>query len=294
MLEKQKEKYRNYIQRLSQDADVSAGDVRQVIYAKLQKANEDMISKNRDSFGDDYVELLRRALSETIAENEARYNTGTNSTAEPDPIDELHQSTVADEALAHDAGEYNEAEQVTYATPQLSGTPAASKPRFNQSVLIGLALGALATIVILYGLTASGIASVSFNGQQIARNSYVTTAYAEQEPQVQVARDFLVKVRDAVIAMQKKDAAAVTKVAGSKLVPLKALDRKLASQLPKSLPTGTQVSVRANDKGYKILLDSPLCSTVELADIALVDPVRKRVGLGCTHFGMWNAGGAKF
>ncbi|MDI6026620.1 hypothetical protein QBK99_10505 [Corticibacterium sp. UT-5YL-CI-8] len=293
MLEKQKEKYRNYIQRLSQDTDVSNADARQAIYAKLQKANEDMISKNRDSFGDDYVELLRRALSETIAENEARYDVGIDSASDPDPIDELHQSTAAD-APAHDTGEYSEAEPVAQAEPHLSGMPAASKPRLNRTMLIGLALGALATIVILYGLTASGIASVSFNGQQIARNNYVTTAYADQEPQVQVAREYLVKVRDAVIAMQKKDAAAVTKVAGSKLVPLKALDRKLAAELPKSLPTGTQASVRANDKGYKILLNSPLCSTVELADVALVDPVRKRVGLGCTHFGMWNAGGAKY
>lgn len=304
MLEKQKEKYRGYILRLAQGVDVSDPVARSSIYARLEKANEDMIVKNGAAFGEDHIDMLRSALSEAIAE----YETGFMLPPRAEPASDDHDGRQGE---AHDAAIHGEEARDpadALSAPfdhgdtvgEHEGSEASAEPVIvrdsasgRNTLLLGLVAGAVAMFVCLYALTATGIASVSFDSKKIARSNYVETAFSKQEAQVQQARDYLGKMRDTVIKMQKDNADKLTKTAGAKAVPLRALDKSLAAAMPKSLPKGTTALVRANGKGYKVLLNSPLCSTVELADLALVDPVRKRVGLGCSFFGMWNADGAK-
>lgn len=309
MLEKQKEKYRGYILRLAQGLDVSDPVARSSIYVRLEKANEDMIAKNGAAFGEEHTDMLRSALAEAIAEYEA----GFTPPPRTEPAAEVHEDARNEQAhdpTIHDAAttvvhahgpeaDFDHGEEVEPREEARSEAPVAITPamrdgtRGRNALMLGLAIGAVAVCAGLYALTATGMASVSLDSQKIARSNYVESAFSKQEAQVQVARDYLGKVRDSVIKMQKGDPAKLTKSAGAKAIPLAALDKTLAGGLPKSLPKGTSVLVRANAKGYKVLLNSPLCSTVELADLALVDPVRKRVGLGCSYFGMWNADGAK-
>lgn len=112
--------------------------------------------------------------------------------------------------------------------------------------------------------------------------------YSDTLPQVAVAVDFLRKVSDAVIDMQKRDRTGLEAKAGKTFIALKVLDPALAKQMPASLPPGSSVIVRANGFDFKILFNWTLCGTVQVAEPAMVDQVRSKADvLGCPYFGLW-------
>lgn len=119
--------------------------------------------------------------------------------------------------------------------------------------------------------------------------------YASALPQIPVAVDFLNKVSDAVIAMQKKDRAGLEAKASKRFVALKVLDPALAKLVPASLPTGSAVIVRADGFNFKILFNWTLCGAMEIARPELIDHVRDKInGIGCPYFGLWTSGAANW
>jgi hypothetical protein len=153
---------------------------------------------------------------------------------------------------------------------------------------IGLFLGAMATALVmpndLPAMPKSEKAAV------VLENKYETAL-----PQVPIAVDFLNKVSDAVIAMQKSDRAGLEAKASKAFVSLAALDPELAKQMPAALPVGSAVIVRADRSDFKILFNWTLCGAVQIARPEMIDHVRDRVnGLGCPYFGLWTTGGANW
>lgn len=119
--------------------------------------------------------------------------------------------------------------------------------------------------------------------------------YVSALPQIPIAVDFLNKVSDAVIAMQKKDRAGLEAKASKTFIGLRTLDPELAKQMPASLPAGSTVIVRADGFNFKILFNWTLCGAIQIARPEMIDHVRDRVnGLGCPYFGLWTSGGANW
>lgn len=119
--------------------------------------------------------------------------------------------------------------------------------------------------------------------------------YASALPQIPIAVDYLNKVSDAVIALQKKDRAGLEAKASKRFVALRVLDPVLAKQVPASLPAGSSVIVRADGFNFKILFNWTLCGAVQLARPELIDHVRDKInGIGCPYFGLWTSGAANW
>ena len=170
--------------------------------------------------------------------------------------------------------------------------PESPKPRapFLSRLLpfgLGVVLGA-ATIALLPPLFSPADAQDDEALQKLERQ------YRNSLPQVQPAIEFLRKVTDSVMALQKSDRAMLEEKAAKKFVQLKVLDEKLASDMPRSLPRDSVVTVRANRTDFKVLFNWPLCGAVKITQPGLVDPARAKSGdvLGCTHFGFWTPGAA--
>jgi hypothetical protein len=153
---------------------------------------------------------------------------------------------------------------------------------------VGLVLGAVATVLVM----PNDLPAMPKSEKAVA---ILEHKYASALPQVPVAVDFLNKVSDAVIAMQKSDRAGLEAKASKTFVALQALDPDLAKQMPASLPVGSTVIVRADGSDFKILFNWTLCGAMQIVRPEMIDRVRDRVhGLGCPYFGLWTAGGANW
>ena len=125
-------------------------------------------------------------------------------------------------------------------------------------------------------------------GQPVGAREALEAKYAKALRQLPEAEEFLTEVSDAVIEMQKKDRVALEAKAGKKFVGLKQLDPGLAEKMPKSLPPGSAMIVRANGRDFKILFNWTLCAAASVARPELVDHVRSKTDmLGCPFFGIW-------
>ena len=152
---------------------------------------------------------------------------------------------------------------------------------------IGAVFGALMALVVWAVLPASQ------DGNQVLES--LERRYNETLPQVPVALDFLRRVSDSVIAMQKTDRAGLEEKAAKSFIALRKLDPELAAQLPKTLPPGSSVIVRANGFDFKILFNWTLCGAVQISQPALVDRVRSKADvLGCPYFGLWTPAAANW
>ena len=152
---------------------------------------------------------------------------------------------------------------------------------------IGAVFGALVALVVWAVLPASQ------DGNQVLES--LERRYNETLPQVPVALDFLRRVSDSVIAMQKTDRAGLEEKAAKSFIALRKLDPELAAQLPKTLPPGSSVIVRANGFDFKILFNWTLCGAVQISQPALVDRVRSKADvLGCPYFGLWTPAAANW
>jgi hypothetical protein len=112
---------------------------------------------------------------------------------------------------------------------------------------------------------------------------------------VPAAVEYLHKVTDAVVKMQKDDAAALEAIASEKSISVASLNPALWKQFPKSMPPGSSVIVRANKNDYKILFNWTLCGAARVTAPQMVDPRRAQSeALGCPYFGQWTSAAAKW
>jgi hypothetical protein len=152
---------------------------------------------------------------------------------------------------------------------------------------IGVLFGALMVAAVWALMPASQ------DGNQVLES--LERRYNETLPQVPVAVDFLRKVSDSVIAMQKSDRAGLEAKAAKTFIQLRKLDPELAAQMPASLPRGSSVIVRANAFDFKILFNWTLCGAVQMTHPAMVDGVRTKADvLGCPYFGLWTPAAANW
>jgi hypothetical protein len=171
-------------------------------------------------------------------------------------------------------------------TPEIAKNRRGGVGRALALLVIGAVLGgAAAAAVMVFGLRFQPVDPIAAKLKQ----QYDATA-----PLVPIAVDYLHKVRDAVVEMQKNDPEALEAKA-SKYVSVQVFDPKLAKKLPQSLPPGSNIVMRANRKDYKILFNWTLCGAASIAKPDMVDPVRRWANvLSCSYFGMWTPGASKW
>lgn len=265
MSELQIQKYRETLQRSVAALDAKAPEEREAGYEKLRLAVDALLKKPELSIGPEVASMLRDSLEEMILARRGDSGEETSSGQTPD------------------AGS---AAPVAHAIADPQGARS-GRHAFTRGAFVGLfvatALGA--------GLAWTGVLSAF---EKAPGSSAVAAAYQENLPLVEIAEAFLERIRDEIVGRQAKDPDGLAKAAGAKFVPLRTLAPELAGELPKPLRKGSSVTVRADATGYKILFNWPLCATVQFAKPHLLDPVRKRGVLGCTHFGVWNETGAEW
>lgn len=172
--------------------------------------------------------------------------------------------------------------------PAAAAPPARIGPRLRQFLAFGAGavLGALAVAVATAIVAASGPDTNDAGKLLEAR-------YRKTLPQIPVAVEFLHKVSDAVIDMQKKDRAGLEAKAGKNFIGLAALSPDLVRQMPKTLPPGSAVIVKADGFDFKVLFNWTLCGAVGIAKPEMVDRVRSKADVvGCPNFGIWTTGAA--
>ncbi|MEP9371348.1 hypothetical protein [Mesorhizobium sp. KR1-2] len=263
MSELQIQKIEETLRRSVAALDTKSLEEREAGYIRLRLAVDSLLKKPELSLGPEVGSMLRDSLEEMIQ---------TRRSGE-----EAQNGEVLGVGL------------VTPAYPASDGAQAARPGRhgFTLGTLVGLVFaGALGA-----GLAWSGALSAF---DKVPGSSAVAAAYEENVPLIEIAEAFLERVREEVIGRQAKDPDGLTQVAGEKFVPLKTMAPELAGELPKPLRNGSNVIVRADATGYKILFNWPLCATVQFAKPQLLDPVRKNGVLGCIHFGVWNETGAEW
>lgn len=265
-----KQRYSDLIRKGVESTGRDDPDARGAVYDKLRTANEAMLAKKRDIYTASQSADIRRSLEEAIADHEKAFSPAMFDAAEEEPP--VFQ---------------------TAAQPAAAERP---NPR-RASSRSQLAIGALAGIVIatLLGwlMATMGLLGSSVDPAQAARSEIVERGLAAADAPLRDAVAFLDQVRDEVVKRQKQDPAALEKLAGTKYIGLAAFDPELQKALPKTLPKGSAMLLRANKSSYKILLNWPLCPAVKFLRPDLVDPVRDLPGLSCAMFGVWNAPGAK-
>jgi len=170
----------------------------------------------------------------------------------------------------------------TQGRSRLRGTWNAARPwlLFAAGVLVGA--GAL--------LFADAIAvnSAVADKEDMFRRNYEAT-----RAQVPVASEFLHEVADAVIKAQGGDRKRLD--ATKKFVALAKFDPDLAKNIPRTLPKGSAVILKADPFNFKILFNWPLCGTVSISNPDMVDPVRALPNaIGCPYFGLWTSGASRW
>lgn len=263
MSELQIQKYQDILRRSVETLETNDPAEREAGYKKLRLALEVLLAKSQTSVGPEIASALHDALENMIEE----HRSGTDKA---------------------DSSEQPEVDGQVAAAPLVVAQHARSHSA-PYAFLAGALLGLMVAAATAVGLAAAGIVSGSAN--VTAGTSAVALAYQANLPLIEVAEEFLERVRQEVVGRQASDPEGLGKITGEKFVALKNLAPELAAQLPKVLPS-TAVIVRADAMGYKILFNWPLCATVQFAKPELLDPVRKPGTLGCSYFGIWNEAGA--
>jgi len=111
--------------------------------------------------------------------------------------------------------------------------------------------------------------------------------YEESLPLLPVAEAFNRKVLDAVIDRQRSDPKWF-ETKKQNFIGINEFDDELTKSIPASLPAGTWIVLRADERDVKVLMQGPLCGIVQIARPELLDPVRSRADrFGCQNFGVW-------
>lgn len=158
--------------------------------------------------------------------------------------------------------------------------------------------GNLSAMAFVLGMLA-GAAAVAYWPEQVSENAngpaqQLARSYSKGLPLLPEANAFLQQVVDSIIDRQKGDRSAFAASAKT-FVGLAAFDPELARQMPKTLPSGTAIIVRADAYNFKVLMNWTLCGVASISNPDMVDPVRASgMTVGCPFFGLWSTGAAKW
>lgn len=276
MIETQKEKYRTIIQSASKHLALGDFDGREALYKKLRAANEALFAKKGASLTPEAMAALNKALEDVIAEDRQAIGLPFSSAA---PAADSAQNPPI-------AGETEGSLRNSTDTPP--------KKSSGKGFFFGLVSGVALTAVVGGIAMATGYMPVGQSATGPATNSTLETLYKKDVAQIAVAGDYLEQIRNAIQSRQQKDATALTALFGGKFLPLAKVDRELARKMPKTLPKGTAIILRADATDHKILFNWPLCAAVQVAKPEMVDPKRAGNSLGCQNFGIWTAKAANW
>lgn len=155
----------------------------------------------------------------------------------------------------------------------------------------GMVPAATFALGILIGATLVAyqpVENVEGPAQQFAQD------YQKGAPLLPDANDFLRQIVDSIIDKQKQDRSAFAASAKT-FISLAKFDPDLAAQMPKTLPSGTAVIVRADAFDFKVLMNWTLCGVASIAAPEMIDPVRSSgMIVGCPFFGIWSGNAAKW
>jgi hypothetical protein len=279
MLDEKAKKYQEVLHRALNSLVAQNCTEREAGYEKLRKASDALLDKNRLAFGPEVVAQLRGTLEAMITDHRRH-------SQEP----ELETSPAG-------AIEAPGAKPIGTGLPHQEVRGRGSLGLRNHLIvgIMGAFIGSAVVLIGLITLSATGLISISLTAEgPTATETALKAAYEAKLPEVEIAAAFLERLRKEVIARQQNDPSGLSALASDKFVKLKTAMPELAAQLPKKLPKGSAVILRADAAGYKILFNWPLCATVQYTKPDLVDPVRARKVLGCSHFGVWNEAAAKW
>lgn len=78
------------------------------------------------------------------------------------------------------------------------------------------------------------------------------------------------------------------------LVNIRFSEPKLFEQIKGKLPPTGRILYRYHEGGYKVVIQSPVCTTVSFIKREMIDTRRRVLPFGCSFYGFWNAKGADF
>jgi hypothetical protein len=228
-------------------------------------------------------EKLEQTLRKVIEDRNAR-SLGERSEVYSAARASLRKATNEDPAVLADVDEAIEGIETAYAPRPAVEEKGGKKQGGAKAALSGLVSGA-----ILGGLATAAVMVFGFRFQPADPISVkLMQQYEATAPLVPAAVDYLHKVRDAVVAMQKSDPVALEAKASKHFIPVSQLDPALWKQFPKSMPPGTSVILRADNKNYKIAFNWTLCGAVRVSMPEMVNLGNSiQNTLGCQYFGIW-------
>lgn len=249
----------NALQRLTSGLGPEDVAARDAAYARIRESNESFIAKSAGKVGDGAA-VLRGIVEEIIA---------------LDVRDSWRPAAPNGADLAF--------RPVAEVEPVNRTKEAPSRQR--RSALFGRLDGAGLAVLAGIGLWIVDGAWSSVPSPT-ERQSQFEAQFEKSVPKIDVAVRFLERVEQEVIRRQKTDGAAFATLASKGLMTIDKLLPEPAKEMPKELPARSVLYIAANAAAYKIVLRSVLCTTVEFARPAMVDPKRKHEGLGCEFFGV--------
>ncbi|MGN6464725.1 MAG: hypothetical protein ACTHLP_04480 [Rhizobiaceae bacterium] len=202
----------------------------------------------------------------------------------------LRKATNDEPAIMAELDQVIDEVEASHAKGQETETGGGRRPGGARRLLSGLVAGA-----ILGGAATAATMTFGFHFKpESAVAATLMRQYNQAAPLVPVAVDYLHKVADSVVEMQKNDPAALEAKA-SKYTSVAALDPGLWKMFPRSMPPGSSVIIRADRNDYKVLFTWTLCGAVRFERPEMVDLVRARADvIGCPYFGLWSQGAAKW
>jgi hypothetical protein len=193
-------------------------------------------------------------------------------------------ATAIEVAISAIEASYAPKPQIGAIAPAATPGTGRSLQLFGAGVVLGAFVVALSIWAIIPAAPGGGKPAVALEHQ-----------YNNALPQIPIAVEFLRKVSDAVISMQKTDRAGLEAKASKNFIALQVLDPALVKQMPPSLPVGSAVIVRANAFDFKILFNWTLCGAVRITNPEMVDHVRSKADVvGCPYFGLWTPAAANW
>lgn len=156
------------------------------------------------------------------------------------------------------------------------------------ALLAGIALGAGISSYI------HAQSSPTATGGEAAAFDELKQLYNDQVALMPEATRFIRQVVDAIVERQKRDRASFGE-SSKNFILLSKFDPELAKAAPKGLPPGTLVTLRADATDLKVLMNWTLCGVASISNPEMVDRVRSpQPTIGCSNFGLWTDGAAKW
>lgn len=162
---------------------------------------------------------------------------------------------------------------------------------------VGVAFVALLAGVVLGAGVASYIHTQSLptaSGGEEASFDELRQIYSDQVALIPEATQYIRQVVDVIVERQKRDRTSM-EISAKAFIPLAKFDPEVAKEMPKSLPPGTGILVRADATNLKVLMNWTLCGVASISNPEMVD--RKRTPkptIGCPYFGLWTDGAANW